>query len=94
MLLTCDIIHEHEEDPTFGSTIQPLLKKLDVPDALGEVLDFLVGFGPLFEQISFNLFKKFVAKRKLQSKEENQSHAWSSDYKSKYRLEELAGELE
>lgn len=65
MLLTYDFIHELEENPTFGSTIRSLLKKLVVPDAPSEVLDFLVGFGPLFEQLSFDLLKKFVANRKL-----------------------------
>lgn len=33
----------------YGYVIKPLLKKLDVPDATGEVVDFVVSFGPLFD---------------------------------------------
>lgn len=37
-----------EKDFIYGHSIKVLLKKLDVPDALVEVVDFLVIFGPLF----------------------------------------------
>lgn len=37
-----------EKDFSYGYNIKTLLKKLDVPV---EVVDFLVTFGPLFEQI-------------------------------------------
>lgn len=47
-----------EKDFINGHSIKVLLKKLDVPDAYVEVVDFLVTFGPLFEQILIDFQRK------------------------------------
>lgn len=46
-----DLFAALERNFTYGCSIKTLLKKLDVPDAPAEIVDLLVAFGPLFDQI-------------------------------------------
>lgn len=54
-----------EKDFIYGHNIKVQLKKLDVPDVPIEVVDFLVTFGTLFEQILTDFKRKHDAKMKM-----------------------------
>lgn len=50
-----NIFEALEKDFIYGYGIKTLLKKLNVPDAPSEVVDFLVTFRPLFDHIIVDL---------------------------------------
>lgn len=57
-----------EKDFTYGYEIKTLLKKLDIPDSPGEVVDFLVTFEPFFDHIITDFQRKHDAKTNMTSK--------------------------
>lgn len=57
--------------------IKSLLKKLDIPDALSEVVDFVVAFEPLFDQIFADFQRKHDAQTKMAPKIDARSKEWN-----------------
>lgn len=66
-----------ENNFIYGYNIKTLIKKLDVPDAPTEVVDFLATFGPIFDQIWADLQSKHDTKTKMMPKETKRSKAWN-----------------
>ena len=76
-----NLIEILEKDFIYGYSIKTLMKKMDVPDAPAEVVDFFVTFGPLFDQIRADFQRKYDPKTKMAAKETERSKAWNSAIK-------------
>lgn len=82
-----------EKDFIYGYGIKTLLKKLDVPDALSELVDFLVTFRPFFDHIIVDFQRKPDAKTKMTSKENERSEEWRLATESDQHAEQLEVKL-
>lgn len=66
-----------EKDFIYGYSIKTILNNLDVTDAPVEVVEFLVTFGPFFDQIHADFQCKHDTKTKMAPKETEISKAWN-----------------
>lgn len=72
-----------------GYGIKALLKKLDVPNSVSEVVDFVVAFGPFFYHIFANFQRKNDAQTKMAPKEDYIPKAWNLANDSNKRVEQM-----
>lgn len=82
-----------EQNFLHGYGIKSLLKKLDVADAPNVAVNFLMEFGPLFEQITLDFQRRQEAQTKLKSKEDTRSKEWSLASESNNGVEQLEDNL-
>ncbi|CAK8560350.1 unnamed protein product [Lathyrus sativus] len=92
-LAEADLFEALEKNFVHGYGIKSLLKKLDVPNASSAAVNFVVAFGPLFDQIFADFQRKNEARTKMKPKEDTRSKEWSLANESNDRAEQLENAL-
>lgn len=77
LIMDVGLFEALEKDFIYCYNIKTLLKKLYVPGAPVKVVDFLVTFGPFFDQIHTDFKRKQDTKTKMTPKATEISKAWN-----------------
>ena len=93
LIVDVDLLEDLEKDFIYGYSIKTMLKKLDVSDAPVEVVDFLVTFGPLFDQIHADFQRMHNARTKMEPQDNKRSKAWNLESESDQHAKELKERL-